>query len=38
MRIARRSVRRCSLSREVPQVFQSQDNGDIVTVTDYEDR
>ena len=25
------------LSREVPQVFQSQDNGDIVTVTDYED-
>ena len=25
------------LSREVPQVFQSQNNGDIVTVTDYED-
>ena len=25
------------LSREVPQVFQSQDKGDIVTVTDYED-
>ena len=25
------------LSREVPQVFQSQNNGDIVTVTDYQD-
>ena len=25
------------LSREVPQVFQSQNDGDIVTVTDYED-
>jgi outer membrane protein insertion porin family len=25
------------LSREVPQVFQSQNNGDIVTLTDYED-
>ena len=25
------------LSREVPQVFRSQNNGDIVTVTDYED-
>ena len=25
------------LSREVPQVFRSQNNGDIVTLTDYED-
>ena len=25
------------LSREVPQVFQSQNNGDIVTLTDYQD-
>ncbi len=25
------------LSREVPQVFQSQNNGDIVTVTEYDD-